>query len=949
MAHLLEIPASAYTPEMDTLGVIPDIPIFEGERVPVSRNALTPGMRHLQLLPLLGSDFPVRHDTDAMRGFPSEVDLGKARAGGSSTDASAFWDLLDPPMRSRVVAAGFGDYAAGLRRTQPRFPPAMRYALMERWNDCTHSFILGFGEMTLNPADYTAITGLGFDGDAAPLDSRYQTAALGAELVRTLLGIPTRTRYTAQGYLSYEVVYKFWAEQIRTRLAAWRELPVDARPAAPAYTREERGQAARSFIFYIISSQLLCTSQNKGDPAVLPFLQDLSRINTYDWASLALAHLYHGLDVWTRVSDESNWQFLRPLEVWAYEYRIYPGGLEGDTATEARRIPQYLAHGHHTFFSSEDPYYWRCYLNDRALADLFLTPWEGDSWATYPPRALAEALTWSRVLLQGYWVDRYFLGERVLEIHVATTQRRVPAAPPRHMCILEGMTLEDRLLGYDGFPADDFLIPGDYASYLTTRLQARLLEVQEYSRVPAQRYQELYQRFCFARSYIARLYPELHERELEIGRLRRHQSRQASAVTRLQMEVDRLRTRLDVEGFLWTSPRRRMMMRMALRLMMLHHLHHLLSSRRQLVPAGGDIHPLNQLAWLKYFKDLKLDHGFLSWLVGPRYDLDEVAALCPVYLPDGIGPNQGIPLKPFLTRVLSMDANPSWVRACCFLLLDMYSMKNRQPGVGDFQLLTVVRDMQVPAQRYQELYQRFCFARSYIARLYPELHERELEIGRLRRHQSRQASAVTRLQMEVDRLRTRLDVEGFLWTSPRRRMMMRMALRLMMLHHLHHLLSSRRQLVPAGGDIHPLNQLAWLKYFKDLKLDHGFLSWLVGPRYDLDEVAALCPVYLPDGIGPNQGIPLKPFLTRVLSMDANPSWVRACCFLLLDMYSMKNRQPGVGDFQLLTVVRDMQVYLLTHVFMPPPNPMRIQGCRIRNQGQPEVFKPRIDLNQFKEV
>ncbi|KDP34589.1 hypothetical protein JCGZ_12218 [Jatropha curcas] len=210
MAHLPEIPASAYTPEMDILGVIPDIPVFEGDRVPVSRNALTPGTRPLQLLPLLGSDFPIRHDTDAMRAFQSEVDLGKARAGGSSTDASAFWDLLDPPMQSRVVVAGFGDYATGLRRTQPRFPPAMRYALMER--------------------------------------------------------------YTAQGYVSYEVVYKFWAERIRTRLAAWRELPANVRPAAPTYTREERDQAARSFIFYLISSQLLCTSQNKGDPAVLAFL-----------------------------------------------------------------------------------------------------------------------------------------------------------------------------------------------------------------------------------------------------------------------------------------------------------------------------------------------------------------------------------------------------------------------------------------------------------------------------------------------------------------------------------------------------------------------------------------------------------------------------------------------------------------------------------------------------
>ncbi|KDP25690.1 hypothetical protein JCGZ_24171 [Jatropha curcas] len=200
-----------------------------------------------------------------MRDFQTEVDLGKARAGGSSTDASAFLDLLDPPMRSRVVAASFGDYAARLRWTQPRFPPAMRYALMERLNDCTHSFVFGFGEMTLTPADYTAITGLGFDGPVATLDARYQTAALGAELVRTLLGVPTRTRYTAQGYVSYEVVYRFWAKRIRTRLAAWRELPADARPAAPAYTREQRAQAELSFIFFLIPSQLLCTPQNKGD------------------------------------------------------------------------------------------------------------------------------------------------------------------------------------------------------------------------------------------------------------------------------------------------------------------------------------------------------------------------------------------------------------------------------------------------------------------------------------------------------------------------------------------------------------------------------------------------------------------------------------------------------------------------------------------------------------
>ncbi|KDP27551.1 hypothetical protein JCGZ_20163 [Jatropha curcas] len=523
MSQLPEIPASAYTPEMNTLGAIPDIPVFEGEQVPVSRNALTPGTRPLHLLPLPGTEFPVLLETGAMRGFQTEASncaleflafdyalwmnccnlytvcasavasRRKELRDATLRHTTVLWKnssvmrlcvkdtmpgtvpliwarpvLADPPpmlqpsgicwtapKRSRVVAASFGDYAAGLHRTQPRFPPAMRYVLMERWNDCTHLFIFGFGELTLTPADYIVIIGLGFDGMVPPLDARYQNAALGAELVRTLLGVPTHTRYAAQGYVSYEVVYRFWAKRIQTGLAAWRELPEDVRPAAPAYTREERDQAARL-------------------------------VGSYDWASLALAHLYHGLDVWTRGSGESNWQSLRPLEVWAYEYRIYLGGLGGDASADARRIPRYLAHRHHTFSSSEDPHYWRCYLNDRALADLLLTPWEGNAWEAYLARAVAEAFTWSKILLQGYWVDRYFLGERIYELQVATAQRRVPDAPPRHMCLLEGMTPEDLLEGYDGSPADIPLSAGNYASYFSTRLQARLPEVREYIQAEAE-------------------------------------------------------------------------------------------------------------------------------------------------------------------------------------------------------------------------------------------------------------------------------------------------------------------------------------------------------------------------------------------------------------------------------------------------------------------------------
>ncbi|KDP37663.1 hypothetical protein JCGZ_06930 [Jatropha curcas] len=73
MSQISEILASAYTPEMETLGALPDIPTFDGEPVPVSRNPLTPGTRPLQLLPSPGTEFLVRYETNRMRGFQSEV------------------------------------------------------------------------------------------------------------------------------------------------------------------------------------------------------------------------------------------------------------------------------------------------------------------------------------------------------------------------------------------------------------------------------------------------------------------------------------------------------------------------------------------------------------------------------------------------------------------------------------------------------------------------------------------------------------------------------------------------------------------------------------------------------------------------------------------------------------------------------------------------------------
>ncbi|KDP34432.1 hypothetical protein JCGZ_12792 [Jatropha curcas] len=368
-------------------------------------------------------------------------------------------------------------------------------------------------------------------------------------------------------------------------------------------------------------------------------------------------------------------------EVWSYEYCIYPGGPSGDSAVESRRIPRYLVHCHHTYASGEDPEYWRSFLNDRELSD--------------PGREVAELHTRSRLLMRGYWADRYFLGERVFDTSVAQAQRRVPHAPPRHMCLLEGLTREDLEVEYRGFLANDFLSVGDFPSYFASRMQARLPEILEYTQITdtvislcnSTQERKTHKTVAYYRAEAAteaggaaapvgsagvvlgdvpfppgievvldpslglgsgiiiptvlrqapppvQLDPEHTTHDLENGRLRRHQSRQSNSVSRLQAEVQRLRMKLEVEGI------------------------PLDSSEEDEDGSSSDDAPPSP------------PPPAVAGLSRPRYDLTEIVALCPVFLPDGVSVDQGLPLEPFLK-------------------------KNRQPEIGDFRLLTIVQDMQL--------------------------------------------------------------------------------------------------------------------------------------------------------------------------------------------------------------------------------------------------------------
>ncbi|KDP28052.1 hypothetical protein JCGZ_19736 [Jatropha curcas] len=285
MSQILEIPASAYTPEIETLGALPDIPTFDCEPVPVSRNPLTPGTRPLQLLPSPGTEFPVRYETSRMRDFQSEVNLGKARSGGSATDASAF--LAGPA------------YASSGRRCRLR-------GLLCR--------------NTLHTAPFPARYAICIDGAVERLHAH-----------------------------------------LRVRV------------------RRDDPHAPSSLSF------------STAQPA--------------DTISFSVA----GMVI---------------------------------------RVP-YLPRG------GEDPEYWRSFLNDWELSDVTIPdPWDCEAWSTYSGREVAELHTRSRLLMRGYWVDRYFLGERVYDTPVAPAQWRRAEAAAEAGAAAAPAGLAGVVLGDVSFPPD---------------------------------------------------------------------------------------------------------------------------------------------------------------------------------------------------------------------------------------------------------------------------------------------------------------------------------------------------------------------------------------------------------------------------------------------------------------------------------------------------------------
>ena len=150
---------------------------------------------------------------------------------------------------------------------------------MERWSESTRTFQLPFGEFTVDPISFAAITGISCAGESVPLDAGlYPMTADRVDYIQTLLGMVPEMKGTHS--LKFDSIRAYYT---RERFAA-------------ATTGQEIDQVVRSFLLYLLVTTLFVDVASSLDLIFVMPLRDLDLVASYDWGSCALAYLYRGMD-----------------------------------------------------------------------------------------------------------------------------------------------------------------------------------------------------------------------------------------------------------------------------------------------------------------------------------------------------------------------------------------------------------------------------------------------------------------------------------------------------------------------------------------------------------------------------------------------------------------------------------------------------------------------------
>ena len=210
---------------------------------------------------------------------------------GGPSDCLAQYRRLPQVVRGLVDAAGFTVFIRILLPT--RMDRKLVRALVEHWWDTTNTFHFRFGEMTITPLDFAAITGLRVGGDPIPFDSGL---FLDRAAVRHFLG-------------------RDMGDEPSVRCdhlpAIWDHEPESA---------EEARQMARAYLLYLFGSALFPGRKSHVHLGLLPALADLEAAGRFDWGGAALCTLYVFLGSVVRGGGTKLGGYWRVLEVFFSDF-----------------------------------------------------------------------------------------------------------------------------------------------------------------------------------------------------------------------------------------------------------------------------------------------------------------------------------------------------------------------------------------------------------------------------------------------------------------------------------------------------------------------------------------------------------------------------------------------------------------------------------------------------
>ncbi|XP_056694102.1 protein MAINTENANCE OF MERISTEMS-like [Spinacia oleracea] len=314
---------------------------------------------------------------------------------------------------------------------------------MRWWWDTTNTFHFPWGEMTITPEDYTALTGLTFTGNPVHLrsDGPPPTVSEGTRLLGSWMGMRLPS-YQPRGIPFADLMW-----------------------ALEHGVEESSSRQARLFYLHFIISRFLSGPTDTFDPRWIGMVEDVSTLGDYRWGDLGYATLVGQISLAVRDSDPSRRHFVitlagvpRLIELWAFEHLPWLAPRKGQRPLE---YPAGRRWGWKKKLTVRPPpdTVWDL-IRDGNPEHVVWTPWLSFR-GTYASVRDSYALSQMRVLFVGRRDPVWYLGERVRMQTVGAFL--VPRPPPATMLSTRSIGESWRVHSRTGVPATELVIEG--ASY----------------------------------------------------------------------------------------------------------------------------------------------------------------------------------------------------------------------------------------------------------------------------------------------------------------------------------------------------------------------------------------------------------------------------------------------------------------------------------------------------